>query len=340
MVSSILIKGRSELSQMALANGERKQFASKVKQFKRWLLNEKTGFKEYYLPYIKPLLEVLAASGHLVFSIDGSVVGKGCMCLMFSVIYKNKAIPVIWRVYKAKKGHLSEKAHRDLLNDLSALVPAGCHITITGDGEFDGCDWQADILKLGWNYVLRTGKSVQIQEDTWDDFKPKDVSIEPGASLFFEEINFTKKKWKTNLLIWHGKGHKDPLYIVTNLDYTPEIQHLYKKRFKIEPFFRDQKSRGFHIHKSGLRNPERLEKLLIASCLAYVLGIMAGTKALKSKFYNEIERGDGTYLSLFQLGYRFILFLVDIRQWRAFSWERDFLLDKQNEGATLFCVPF
>lgn len=117
MVSSILIKGRSELSQMALANGERKQLASKVKQIKRWLLNEKTGYKEYYLSFIKPLLEVLAASGHLVFSIDGSVVGKGCMCLMFSVIYKNKAIPVVWRVYKAKKGHLSEKVHRDLLKN-------------------------------------------------------------------------------------------------------------------------------------------------------------------------------------------------------------------------------
>lgn len=340
MVSSILIKGRSELSQMALANGERKQLASKVKQIKRWLLNEKTGYKEYYLPFIKPLLEVLAASGHLVFSIDGSVVGKGCMCLMFSVIYKNKAIPVVWRVYKAKKGHLSEKVHRDLLKNLSGLVPSNCRVTITGDGEFDGCHWQADILELGWDYVLRTGKNVQIQEDTWDDFKPKDVSTEPGTSLFFEEINFTKKKWKTNLLIWHGKGHKNPLYIVTNLDFTPRIQHLYKKRFKIEPFFRDQKSRGFHIHKSGLRAPERLEKLLIASCLAYVFGIMAGTKALKSKFYNEIERRDGRYLSLFQLGYRFILFLVDIRQWRVFSLERDFLPDKQNEGAMLFCVPF
>ena len=336
MVSSILIKGRSELRQMALGNAERKQFASKVKQYKRWLQNEHTDFNGYYLPYVLPLLETLSKTGQLVFSIDGSVVGKGCMCLMFSVIYKSKAIPVIWSVYKAKKGHLSESAHRDLLANLSDLVPPNCRVVITGDGEFDGCDWQSDILSLGWDYVVRTGKKVYIREGEWDDFITGNVCVEKGKFLFFEQVGFTHKNLKTNLLIWHGKGFKNPLFLVTNLDYPKQIQQLYKKRFKIEPFFRDQKSKGFHIHKSGLRDPLRLEKLLIATCLAYVLAIMASTKAAKSKFYEEIARTDGEFISLFQLGYRFILFLVDIRQWRTFSWSRDFIPDEEHQ----FSVPF
>jgi len=340
MVSSILISGRSELRQMALGNPDRKQFASKVKQYKRWLQNKHTDFKHHYLPYIQPLLETLSKSGELILSIDGSVVGKGCMCLMFSVIYKNKAIPIIWKVYKAKKGHLSESAHRDLLSDLSSLIPLDCRVVVTGDGEFDGCDWQADILNLGWDYVVRTGKKVCIRENEWDDFTTGHVSIEKGNFLFFEQIGFTRKDLKTNLLIWHGKGFKEPLFLVTNLDYPEQIQQLYKKRFKIEPFFRDQKSKGFHIHKSGLRNPQRLEKLLIATCLAYLLSIMAGTKASKSKFYHEFARTDGEFLSLFQLGYRFILFLVDIRQWRAFNWKKDFCPDSRYNIEYSFCVPF
>ena len=115
MVSSILIQGRSELSQMAKGQTDRKQHTSKIQQFKRWLLNEKTDYKTYYFPYLVALLACLSRSGLLVFSIDGSVVGKGCMCLMVSVIYKNKAIPVVWKTYKAKKGHLSESKHRSLL---------------------------------------------------------------------------------------------------------------------------------------------------------------------------------------------------------------------------------
>jgi len=145
---------------------------------------------------------------------------------------------------------------------------------------------------------------------------------------------------ETNLLIWHGKGHPTPLFLVTNLEYPPLIKQLYKKRFKIELFFRDQKSKGFHIHKSGLSHPKRLNRLLIASCLAYILAVMAGTKAAKSSFYDEIARTDGDFLSIFQLGYRFLLLLVDLRQWRVFSWNRDFIPQLPTPFDNENCVPF
>ena len=327
LVSSILITGRSELRRVALGNGDRKQFSSKVKQYKRLLMNEYVDMESYYLPYMIPLLLQLSKSGELIFSIDGSVVGKGCMCLMVSVIYQGKAIPVVWRVYKAKKGHLPEKAHRDVLSDLSEVVPENCRTIVTGDGGFDGCDWQRDILDLGWDYVLRTGKGRKVRTSSSDNFKLGSISTMEGTDMFMEDVEFTEKKWLTNVLVWHGKNHVKPLYLLTNLDFAPEIKRFYKKRFKIEPFFRDQKSKGFHIQKSGLRNPDRLKRLLIATCLAYVLSVMAAAKARKSIFYDEITRTDGEFLSLFLLGYRFILFLVDIRQWRTFSWARDFIPD-------------
>jgi len=291
-----------------------------------------------------PLLLNLSQSGELVFSIDGSVVGKGCMCLMFSVIYKGKAIPVVWRVYEAKKGHLPEQAHRDVLKDLAAIVPNDCRVVVVGDGEFDGCDWQADILALGWNWVLKTGKGRTVTSSKGDQFKLGILKTVKGEEIYIEALEFTSKKWRTNLLIWHGKEHKDPVYLLTNLDFAPEIKRFYKKRFKIEPFFRDQKSKGFHVHKSGLKDPQRLQRLLIATCLAYVLAIMAAAKASKSIFYNQITRTDGQFLSLFQLGYRFILLLIDLRQWRAFCWKKDFIPDKikyqDNLAQQLICVPF
>ena len=339
LVSCILITGKSELRQMALGSAKRTQFASRVKQMKRWLLNEQVDYQTYYLPFVEPLLKALSVSGELVFSIDGSVVGKGCMALMFSVIYRGKAIPIVWKVYQAKKGHLPEQEHRELLNRLSKLVPQDCRIVIVGDGEFDGCDWQADILDQGWDYVLRTGKGVSIMEQE-NVFKLGWVCVQPDQSLFFEEVYFTAKRLMVNILVWQGKGFKAPLYLVTNLDYDKEIQRFYKKRFKIEPFFRDQKSKGFHIQRSGLRDPQRLAKLLIATCLAYTLSIMAGVKALQSKFYSEIARTDGQFLSLFQLGYRFLILLVDIRQWRTFSWIKDFPPEPKYLYESEICVPF
>lgn len=341
MVSSILKTGRSEIMQMAKGQSPETKIASRVKKIKRWILSEQTSYASHYMPYAIQLLKTLSKSGELVFSIDGSTMGRGCMCLMFSVIYKGKAIPVVWEVYKSKKGHLPEKHHQSLLEDLSKLVPQNCSVVIVGDGEFDGCDFQEDIKCLGWNYCLRTGKQIEIEEYQGEVFKLGDVGIEHSCSLFFESVRFTQKRYgPVNVLIWHDKKHKNPLYIVTNLDSGPEIKSFYKKRFKIEPFFRDQKSKGFHIQRSGLGEAKRLSKLLIATCLAYVISIMAGIKALKSKFYPLIAREDGEFLSLFQLGLRFIEVLVDLRQWRAFSWARDLPIDKEDLHYEQNCVPF
>ena len=257
----------------------------------------------------------------MVFSIDGSTAGQGCMVLMFSVIYKKRAIPVIWHVVKSKKGHLPEASHRDLLKRLAEVVPSNCRITIVGDGEYDGCDWQADILEYGWNYVLRTGVGRLIETEPGEEVKLGTMTPAAGQTSFMlYEVAFTNKKYgPVNVLIQHEKGYKNPIYLLTNLEFPGQISQLYKKRFKIETFFSDQKSRGFNIHRSKITKPERLAKLLIATCLAYIFCILAGVKCLQSKLYPNVHRTDRCDLSLFSLGKRFIEVLVDLRQWRVFA---------------------
>jgi hypothetical protein len=74
----------------------------------------------------------------LVFVIDGSTVGRGCMCLMLSVLYHRRALLLTWVMVEARKGHLPQALHCALLAQLIPLVPADAEVTILGDGEFDG----------------------------------------------------------------------------------------------------------------------------------------------------------------------------------------------------------
>lgn len=111
---------------------------------------------------------------------------------MFSVIYQRKALPVIWEVYKAKKGHWKEICHQSLLKELSLIMPKNCRVIIVGDGEFDGCDFQEDVKKLGWSYVLRTGKNIEIEEEQGELFKLKTIEVDQFGTLLLEEVRFTK----------------------------------------------------------------------------------------------------------------------------------------------------
>jgi hypothetical protein len=67
-----------------------------------------------------------------------------------------------------------------------------------------------------------------------------------------------------------AKGYHEPLYVVRNMEAVEAACRSYQKRFRIETFFSDQKSRGFPIHKSHISDPQRLSRLLIAACVAYI----------------------------------------------------------------------
>ena len=55
---------------------------------------------------------------------------------------------------------LSPASHCDLLAQLQELIPAGADVTVLGDGEFDGTEFQAALRALKWKYVSRTAPNL------------------------------------------------------------------------------------------------------------------------------------------------------------------------------------
>ena len=91
-----------------------------------------------------------------------------------------------------------------------------------------------------------------------------------------------------------------------------EACEYYRRRFRIETFFSDQKSRGFNLHKSHQANTERLKRLLIPACLAYIWMIFLGETVEKDKeVMKQIHRADRCDLSLFQIGLRYLEYLLN-----------------------------
>src|SRR5262245_29171380 len=89
-----------------------------------------------------------------------------------------------------------------------------------------------------------------------------------------------------------AKGYQEPLYLVSNLSTAEEACRLYHKRCRIETFFSDQKSRGFHIHQSHIADPQRLSRLLIAACFAYIWVVYLGSFCEKAGWREHIHRNN------------------------------------------------
>jgi len=306
-ISGIVASKSTQLPKVAakVPNGTKPE--SRVKRFARWLDNERIVEEVYFLPYAEVLLAHLACET-LVLVMDGSAVGCGCVALMIHVLYKGRALPLAWRVRQGPKGHFPEDLHIALVELVRACLPEGTPVVLLGDGEFDGTTLQKTLHEAGWCYACRTAQSTVARWDG-ETFRLDTLGAcsKPGTLIVLQEVQITRDAYGPVMVLccW-AKGYQEPLYLVSNMDAAEEACRYYQKRFRIETFFSDQKSRGFHIHKSHMSDPQRLSRLLIAACLAYIWIVYLGALCETEGWRERIHRRKRCDLSLFQLGLRML----------------------------------
>jgi DDE family transposase len=278
---------------------------STIDRFRRWLKHDRQTIDGWFVPVAKQLLQTLAKEP-IQLVMDGSVVGRGCIALMLSVVYHGRALPLCWIVVEGAKGHFPETLHQQLLARVQEIVPEGASVTFLGDGEFDGTALQADLCRAQWHYICRTACSIRLTA--------YGVSFSVGAlGPPRGEVVAVTPAWMTAeqygpvsiLALWEAR-YQQPIYLVTTLEDLDLAVQLYKLRPHIETFFSDLKSRGFQIHKSHLSAPARLCRLLIACCLAYLWLVYLGVCAIQDEWMKRLHRQDRCDLSLFRLGLRLL----------------------------------
>lgn len=287
----------------APSNGARQE--SVIKRFRRFLLHDAHTLDGWFLPVAAELLSNLAGQP-LQIVMDGSVVGRGCIALMASVVYHGRALPLCWVVVCGCKGHFPQTTHQALLKQLLTLVPCDADVTFLGDGEFDGTDLQGDLRRAKWQYVCRTGPNILLTA-YGVELRVGDIEPKRGELLAVTPAWITAELYgPISLVALWEQPYEQAIYLITNISDLNEALRLYKKRAHIETFFSDHKSRGFHIHKSHLSDPNRLCRLLIASCLAYIWLVYLGVCALQQDWMRLLHRQDRCDLSLFRLGLRLL----------------------------------
>jgi DDE family transposase len=271
LISGIVGSKSTQLPHIAMKVPDGTKPESRVKRFARWFDNAHILEEVYFLPCAEVLLRHLALQT-VVLVMDGSGVGRGCTALMIHVVYKGRALPLAWRVRQAPKGHFPEDLHIAVVEVLREVIPEGAKVVFLGDGECDGTALQATLHEAGWSYACRTAMSTTA---TWDGttfrLDTLGACLKPGRLIELKNVHFTRDAYGPIMVLccW-AKGYQEPLYLVSNMATAEEACRLYEKRFRIETFFSDQKSRGFHIHKSHMSDVQRLSRLLIAACLAYI----------------------------------------------------------------------
>lgn len=285
---------------------------SRVKNVKRWLTNKYTDYEVSFLPFIEPILEsYISQNKEMVFAIDGTEAGQGCTVLMISLTIGKRGIPICWLVKKCKKGHLAAKMHLEVFTILRQLLQGYQNVVVLGDGEFDNGEVITACSDWKWHFVFRTAKNTKIYDG--EEEYPIKYLEPPGNEKFWivHDVAYTKNHYgPVNAIVWTERNWDNSLYLLSNFELSYTFAWYYKKRWSIETLFGDIKSRGFNIHKSKLADPQRVAKLLIVICLAYILIFKLGEQEQNSLLKSKVTRKDRRDLSIFTMGKKLVEYCI------------------------------
>jgi hypothetical protein len=121
MIAGLVTGRKAQLPAVSAEISTDAKDSSVEMRIRRWLKNDGIDADVIYMPFAKQILQTLSDEP-IKLVMDGSQIGRGCMVLMVSVLYKKRALPLAWVVYEGKKGHTTGQRHVEALTKVELLV--------------------------------------------------------------------------------------------------------------------------------------------------------------------------------------------------------------------------
>jgi hypothetical protein len=155
MMTGLIQSGKISLTAWAPYVHSRAVYAqSTVRRFMRWLNNPRIEVHSLYGPLIQRALAEWGCC-RLYLALDTSMLW-GTFCLIrISVVYRGRAVPLVWRVLKHSSSSVAYEAYKDLLLKAAELLPLGCQVVFLADRGFADIDLMTGLKRLGWHYRIR-----------------------------------------------------------------------------------------------------------------------------------------------------------------------------------------
>jgi len=312
IVSGILQSKSVALSQIAVHLPMETKAEARITRIRRWLKNTRVKVWCMYRPILEYVLQDWQEQEAIVI-LDGVMVfGDRLQIFRLSLEHGCRAIPLGWVVLEGKGLTQVEKL-KTMLQDVADFLNSRVKsVVFLADRGFRDCDWANLCLELGWHYDIRLAYNTYVTLENGKQSAIEALGVQPGQCGYFQNVKVTQgEKLRGNLSVtWtDGKRGKKIEIVAIHSDRPAEKARLdeYALRMRIEESFRDDQSGGFDLEHTRLKDPVRLERLLLAVAIATLWCHEIGEQVLQDQTLQEEldPGGKERELSIFQLGLRF-----------------------------------
>ena len=282
---------------------------SREQFLKRFLMSPYFNQEAAYYPLVSQALSSYKApEWHLI--LDRTNLDKHRLdLLMVSLAFRKRAIPLGWEVRPF--GGTGAACQIRLLKRIARLIPSGQRVIVHGDTEFGSVAVMRYIrTHPSWDFILAQKKKTYFQTSDGAWIYLADLAIKPRQPIYRADLTWTKQHHykSVNFFAFYApyRGGSDSpkyqaRYCATSLPITHTLRRVGRRRWGIEPMFRDYKSSGWHIDQSSLQHPDQIETLLVLLSINYLWATVLGRWLCKSGRRDEVDTKKSGILVIFGL---------------------------------------
>jgi Transposase DDE domain len=260
----------------------RAQYAqSTVRRFRRWLDNAKIDVAALYSPLIQ---QALAEWGEqaLYVALDTSMLWATYCLIRLSVIYRGRAVPLVWCVLKHSSAQVSFDAYKELLDRAALLLSQRGKVILLADRGFADTALMAHLQRLGWHWRIRIKTSFWLSRPGRPRCKVERLSVAPGHADFWHRVYLTEKGYgPVHLAVARPHGSQEVWYVLSDEPTDGKTFEEYGLRFDIEENFLDDKSNGFQLESSLIRSAQALTRLCLVLAMTTLYLVSQGTEVVQ-----------------------------------------------------------
>ncbi len=276
---------------------------SLTNRLRRFLSNERLSVQSCYQPIVQRLVGRFN-KGAIRLIIDCTKVSFNHQVMVVAIAYRKRALPLAWSVHPWAKGGVGAADQIALLGQVQSLLPPESEVWLLGDSGFQHVPLLRWLHAQGWHFVIRQSGNNMVSWPGQPWVRLADIALAEGESRVIGWVRLTYKHdhgWLWLILHWK-EGEDEPWYLVSDCRGHRDLIRCYEKRMWIEEMFGDMKGHGFDLEATMLRDTDRINRLFLGICIAYVWFISLGSWVVKRGFRHLVDRKDRRDLSIFRLG--------------------------------------
>lgn len=319
MLVGVMTQQSAVLSEACVGIPGRCQNRSKQRRLQRLVASDRLKVPDAQRCILQWLLG--ARHGRVDLLLDATTTGAtahqaGSVTLCVAMGWRGRAVPLVWRTFTANaKGQDWKTAIRHMLGMVKAVLPVDTQVVLMADRGLSGGPLARLARAMGWDYVLRVQRRTRVRQEDGRITTIGELVPGPGTQCCLSQvrvwaprrkgdhwISFWTEAMAVNVVAVWRESDAEPWLLVTSLPARPSRCADYRRRTWQEELFRDLKSFGWNWQRSRVRQPERVERLLLVLSLATLWVLALSQRVIRNGQRYLLEDRARRCYSWFQLG--------------------------------------